>query len=336
MPHRPTVDPLISTGLVSRREALASGMTPALLRARLRRGEWVTVRPGWFVPHEEWEALDVYAGRPRLEILAAHRSLTRPHAASHTSAAVLHDLPVLKPRRALIHVTKLEGPRTRVRAGIKHHQARCVIPVLEHVHGIPVLTPARTALDVAREDGFDAGVVAIDAVRHRGTPLHELNVLLGVMQRWPYVTTARDALAFSDPGSESVGESLMRILVDELDLGMPMETQFEIRDPTGWARCDLRVGRHVFEFDGSVKYRLLEDGGCATTSADQVLMAEKHRQDWVCGFHLGMSRVVWDDLWGLRRQRTKARLRREFDASVARFGTDVGDLAPYRVRRDAS
>jgi hypothetical protein len=65
-------------------------------------------------------------------------------------------------------------------------------------------------------------------------------------------------------------------------------------------------------------------------------MAEKHRQDWVCGFHLGMSRVVWDDLWGLRRQRTKARLRREFDASVARFGTDVGDLAPYRVRRDAS
>jgi hypothetical protein len=62
-------------------------------------------------------------------------------------------------------------------------------------------------------------------------------------------------------------------------------------------------------------------------------MAEKRRQDWVGGFHLGMSRIVWDDLWGLRRAATKVRLRREFEATVARFGADVGDLAPYRVHR---
>jgi len=49
-----------------------------------------------------------------------------------------------------------------------------------------------------------------------------------------------------------------------------------------------------------------------------------------------MSRIVWDDLWGLRRERTKIRLRREYAATVARYGTDISDLAPYRVHRRAS
>jgi hypothetical protein len=252
------------------------------------------------------------------------------------SAALVHELPFLRPRAPLIHVTKLEGPRTRIRAGIKHHQARCVLPVVESVGGIPVLTPGRTALDVAREDGFAAGVAMIDAVRQRGTTLHDLEHHLEYMRHWPNVSLVREALAFSDPGAESIGESLMRVLVAELELGLPLETQFELRDSTGWARCDLRVGRHVFEFDGGIKYRSPEHGGVATTEADQVLMAEKRRQDWVCGFHLGMSRVVWNDLWGLRRERTKARLLREFNATAARFGSDIGDLAPYRVQRVAS
>lgn len=233
-------------------------------------------------------------------------------------------------------MTKLRGPRTRVRAGIKHHQARCLIPLVEQVNGIPVLSPARTALDIAREDGFDAGVVILDAVRNRGTTLAELELQLEPMRHWPHIVAAREALAFSDPGAESVGESLLRILVDELRLDLPMETQFELRDSTGWARCDLRVGRHVFEFDGGIKYRSPERGGVAEVDGDLVLMAEKRRQDWVCGFQLGMSRVVWDDLWGIRRERTKARLRREFGATVERFGTDLGDLTPYRVHREAS
>ena len=329
-------DPLSGVTLVSRREALASGLTPGHLRARLRRGEWVTVRHGWFVPREEWDALDPYDGRPRLEVVAAHRSLQEPHAVSHTSAALMLGIPFLRPRAALIHVTKLKGPRTRVRAGIKHHQARCLHPIVQSVQGVPVLAAPRTALDIAREDGLQAGVVAIDAVRHRGTTIAELKAELGLMRHWPHVTVAREALANSDAGSESVGESLMRVLVAELELGLPMETQFELRDPTGWARCDLRVGRHVFEFDGSVKYRSPEHGGLATSSAARVLMAEKQRQDWVCGFHLGMSRVVWDELWGIRRERTKARLRREFEATVARFGTDISDLAPYHVHRQVS
>jgi hypothetical protein len=295
----------------------------------------MTVRPGWFTPRDAWDALDTQRGRPLLEIVAAHRSVHEPHAISHVSAAVVLDLPFLRPRVPLIHLTKLKGPRTRVRAGIKHHQARCRVPVLMTRDGVPILGPERTALDIAREDGFAAGVVAIDAVRRRGVSLKELELHLEHMRHWPHVSIAREALGFSDPGAESIGESLLRILVSELDLGLPMETQFEIRDATGCARCDLRVGRHIFEFDGAIKYRLRENGGVATVDPGHVLMQEKHRQDWVCGFQLGMSRVVWDDLWGMQRQRTKIRLRREFNATVARFGVDIADLAMHRVVRRA-
>ena len=48
-----------------------------------------------------------------------------------------------------------------------------------------------------------------------------------------------------------------------------------------------------------------------------------------------MSHVVWDDLWGSRREQTKRRLRREYDATVARFGTSIDDLARYVVGRRA-
>ena len=242
------------------------------------------------------------------------------------------DLPILRPRDDLVHVTKYGAPRARVRNGIKHHQSRFRIEDVVFVDGLPVLGPARTALDIARESGFVAGVCAIDSARQRGVSLTELWAAREPMRHWPNVTVADDAVLFSDGGAESLGETLTRIVLDEIGLG-PVETQFELRDATGWARCDMRVGRQLFEFDGLVKLQPLERGGLAERPPEEVVADEKRRQDWVCGFHLGMSRVTWDELWGAERARLKARLRREYDATTARYGTSVSDLAPYIVRR---
>ena len=130
------------------------------------------------------------------------------------------------------------------------------------------------------------------------------------MRSWPHVTWARDAVDLADPGSDSVGESLARLLVIELGLGRP-QTQFGLTDGGRVAWCDLRIGRHVFEFDGKLKYHRPEDGGVATERAEEVVWREKQRQDWVCGFKLGMSRIVWADLWGDARRRALGRLARE-------------------------
>ena len=134
------------------------------------------------------------------------------------------------------------------------------------VDGIPVLSEARTALDIAREFGFESGVAAIDAVRQRGATDADFERELAPMAHWPGLVEAKEALRCSDPGAESIGESLLRILLVELDLG-PIQTQFELRDSTGYARCDLRIGRHVFEFEGLVKLLGPDEGGVATRPA---------------------------------------------------------------------
>ena len=321
-------------GLVASSDALAAGLSAHDIRLLVRSGVWVRVRRGFFVHRDHAADLDDWRGKPLLAVRAAYRAQRRPHVVSHSSAALVLDLPHLRPRDGLVHLTQYGAPRARVRNGVKHHQARFHRAELTTVDGLPVLGLPRTALDIAREHGFAAGVCAIDAVRHRGVALAELEAARRPMWHWPFVTVADDALAFSDPGSESIGESLTRILLDEIGLG-PIQTQFELRDATGHARCDLRVGRHVVEFEGLVKLVARDQGGVADQPPAEVLAARQARHDWVCGFHLGMSHVVWDDLWGPRREQTKRRLRREYDATVARFGTCIDDLAPYIVGRRA-
>src|SRR4051812_37792196 len=221
-------------GLISWREARAEGLSGDDVRHLVRRGIWMPVRRGWYAPADHWSALDQRRGRPLLELRAAHRGLRRPHVISHSSAAHLRDLPILRPRDDLIHVTKYGAPRARVRDGIKHHQSRFRIEDVEWVDGLPVLGLARTALDIARESGFVAGVCAIDSARQRGVSTTDLWAQREAMWHWPNVTVADEAILFSDDGAESLGETLTRILLDEIGLG-PIETQFELRDETGWA-----------------------------------------------------------------------------------------------------
>ena len=124
------------------------------------------------------------------------------------------------------------------------------------------------------------------------------------------------------------------MLLREIGLG-PIQTQFELRDHTGWARCDMRVGRHLVEFDGFKKYLRQERGGLAVVDPDEVVWQEKQREDWLRGYRLGMSRLVWADYWGARRELAKERVRREYEATCAAYGTDISDLGHLIVRRSA-
>jgi hypothetical protein len=154
------------------------------------------------------------------------------------------------------------------------------------------------------------------------------------MAFWPEVTVVRAAIQRSDPGAESVGETLGRLLLEEIGIG-PVETQFELRDHSRWARCDMRVGRHLVEFDGKSKFQRRDRGGLAVIDPDEVVWREKQREDWLRGYRLGMSRLVWADYWGRRRQVAKDRIAREYAATCAAYGTDIADLAPYIVVRSA-
>ncbi len=142
---------------------------------------------------------------------------------------------------------------------------------------------------------------------------------------------AREAVELADHRADNVAESLSRLLVLELGVG-PVEPQFGLREGSRVAWCDLRVVRHIVEFDGRLKYRPTARGGVADVDPELVLWREKKRQDWICGLQLGMTRLTWSDLQPDRWEATKRRVLRDYLATTARYGTSIADLAPYVIR----
>ena len=137
------------------------------------------------------------------------------------------------------------------------------------VDGMRVTGLARTALDLAREHGFLAGVAACDATLQLGARVAEFEVELGVMAYWPEVKTARAAADAMDPGAESLGESLTRVVLEELGLG-DIETQFPVKVDSRVYWVDLRVGGHLVEFDGFLKFLRPERGGVAERPVEEI------------------------------------------------------------------
>jgi hypothetical protein len=324
-------------GVFTRRQAVECGYTERELKTLTgHRGRWVVVRRGCYAERGLWEALDD-DGRYLLRVRAAALNAHREAVVSHTAAAVVHRLPVRPRWRELVHVTRSDARGSRTEGGVKHHPGLLPGHDVVTVEGMRVTSLARTAVDVAREHGFEDGVVAADAARRLGVTRGQLDAVLLGMASWPYVTVARAAVDVSDGGAQTIGETLLRLVVLELGLGLP-QTQFLVSERDRWAEVDLRLGRHLFEFDGQVKYRGREQGGVADSPPEEVVWREKRREDWIRrsngGF--GMSRVVWSELFGEARARTVHRLRAEVMETWRRFGDAMWDVPAPQERAEAA
>jgi hypothetical protein len=318
--------------LILRRQARASGMTDDEITALLRRGEWVAVRRGVYTTRLHWESLDPYVGRPRLQVWAALLTMQTPHIVSHDSAAHLHGLTVLQARTPLVHITRHGALGGRTRHGVKHHKAPMRPEQIVFVDEQPVLDIPRTVADIGREHGLRHAIVAANSALRAGVSRRALRAAVEPMRSWPNVTIARLAADWADGRCESPGEDLTLLMLKQLGLG-DVEPQFGLQENSRIAWVDFRVGRHLVEFDGHRKYQPEQDGGLATRPPEEVLWMEKQRQDWACGFKLGMSRLAWSDVQPDTWKKTQARLHREILATNALFGTSIDDLAPYVIRR---
>lgn len=319
-------------GLIRRNEAVDCGVSEHELEVLLRRGELVVVRHGVYALRSDWDQLDPHVARPRARARAAHMTMVTDHVLSHDSAARELGLAVLRPSVELVHITRPHVHGSRTEHGVKHHGATYRDEQVIDVHGIPVLGAARTAVDMAREHGLQGGLPTFDAALRAGLPRSAFARALAPMRSWPRVRTARACAELADAGAETVIETLGRLLLHEIGLG-PIETQFPVPVPSGVAWCDLRVGRHVFECDGRVKYLRSDRGGVADRPIEDVLWDEKRRQTDICAHGLGMSRIVWQDFWPPHRARARARLAHEFAVSRDRFGTDLPPQLEEFARR---
>jgi AbiEi antitoxin C-terminal domain len=296
------------SALCRRAGLLAAGHTDDEVRRGCRTGALTVIRRGHYLrgtPPADDVARHLLAAR------AAVADLAGDAVCSHVTAAALHGLPVWRIGLAQVHITRARRSGARRGRLVHVHAAALAATEIGVAGGLPVTSPARTVVDVARSVPFEPAVAVADAALHAGlvTP-EELTEALARAAHRPGAPAARRVVAFADGRSESVGESRSRVAIQRAGLPVPVP-QWEVVDHQGRlvGRADFGwpLLRTVGEFDGMVKYgRLLRPG---ETAADAVV-AEKLREDALRDEDLAVVRWTWTDLTDFAP--TAERLRRRF------------------------
>ncbi len=238
------------------------------------------------------------ARQAHLRLVEATVRLSGPDAVvGHHSAAAIYGLPLWNDSLDRVHLIRsrpLGGGKIRSQAHL--HPTPLDDDEIRTVSGLRVTSPARTIVDLARTLPLRRSVPLGDQALIDLIDEAELMAALARAKGWPGIRLARRVAAFLDPRSESVGESLSRVVLH--DLGAPTPSlQYEVfneRDElVGCTDFGWKAQGTLGEFDGKIKYgRLLRPG----QSASEVVWAEKQREDALRDLGWQIVRWTWDDL----------------------------------------
>lgn len=276
--------------VISYSQWIDSGRTRAALRAAVASGEVVRLRRGVVAEPGDPGAASLH----RLRILGAAPVLGPSTFFGHESAAVLHGLPLLTNRLDEVVAVRAGGGHGAITATLHARTAKLGGDDVTLVDGLPVTNLDRTVCDLARRLPFPEAVMVTDAGLRLGADRTEL---LARCAAGRGCRMAERAVLFGDPLAESPGESLSRVRFHQARLPVP-ELQHEVFDHDGelvgrldfWWRDQGLAG----EFDGLVKYgRLLRPG----ESVEQVVLAEKRREQRLFDLGIRVIRWTWSDLW---------------------------------------
>jgi Protein of unknown function (DUF559) len=245
--------------IVTTAELLKAGWRRDQIRDCTRRGDLLVVRRGIYAEGAHARKLLSLKGGEELLAISAATALTGTGAGavvSHQSAAYLHKVDLVGRRDLTVHLTRPPGADMHAPARIRLHSADLPAAHVTAHLGLPVTTPARTSIDLARTLPFRAGVVAADsALHHRLTTTEELQSVLAFCSRWRGAAKAADVIGFADRRSESPLESIARVVFRDCGLPPP-ELQALIGTADDVARVDFYWGQYrtIVEVDGAVKY----------------------------------------------------------------------------------
>lgn len=205
---------------ISRRDALAAGLTDSDLRRLCRHGLWHRVRAGHYLtaPAETLDAAD----RHRALIRATVATTADVAVMSHISALLGHNLPTWRLPLDRVHLTRARRNGARIGRLLVVHAAQLAADEIVVVDGIRYTTVARTIADIARTAGFEQAVAAGDAALHRGaTTTAQLREQLQRARIRPGYKQAAQVLTFLDGRSSCVGESRLRTAIAAAGLPSP-------------------------------------------------------------------------------------------------------------------
>ena len=292
-----------------RREAIEREIDDGVLSRAVRNQTLVRVRHGVYADGAWWKE----AGSVARHVGVAHavaRLMVSPYVYSHTTAVLLHGLPVWGTDLQRLHITHLGPAGGRWQAGVKHHATPRAGDGQVVIDGLPATGLARSLIDFAKTVDLQRALIPTDHALMKGLVTKADLVRQAQLQDHdPHSLRVRVVLAEANSGAQSVGESRSRFLFWQEGLPRPV-CQFEVRDVFGtligfvdfaWPEYGV-----IVEFDGRIKYTdLLRPG---ETAADAVIR-EKEREDSIreaTGWTV--IRLTWDDLNHPRR--TAERIRR--------------------------
>ncbi|MCJ1695317.1 hypothetical protein MT349_05950 [Rathayibacter caricis] len=270
-----------------------------------RSDEFVRLRRGVYVRAEAWTRASVdERQRARIDAIAA--TWSSPFFLRE-SAAAIWGLPLVEPLTTTVHVEGATDVGSRTRNGVAEHRS-ARFPTLAMVDGLAVSDLAQTVFDLARFSSFRRAVVAADhalrLVDDDGRPLLRREELLERHADLPPGSRGRTAsaavIAFADPASETPLESISRVAMHVGGLPAPV-LQHPIHDLGGRAGVvdfffeDAAV---VGEADGDHKYA--DPAFLLGRTPEEVLLAEKRREDRLRSCVRGFARWSWRDAYDTR------------------------------------
>jgi hypothetical protein len=236
----------------------ARNWSPQQIETLVRRGAIVRIDRGVYASAAIARSLAARQdGEHVLRAAAAVARAGRSAVLSHRSAAVLHGIDLIGNVGQVTITGRAAGGRKGSRS--VHVYTTPLRPEdITTKFGLPVTTPARTVIDLARTSTFAAGVAAADsAIRKRLTSKLELRAVLGGGPRRRGAAQAARVVDFATGLAESALESIARVAFDDQGLPAP-QLQIWIPAATGEAigRVDFYWERYktIAEVDGALKY----------------------------------------------------------------------------------
>lgn len=262
-----------------------AGLTDYKIAQSVREGKLLRLRRGVYIWATNFHALKPWEKYP-LEILAF--SKVSPRAIfSHQSAAALYSLGLIGvPDK--IHVYSPASSRGNSRGVLKHALPLDSTSVVTEL-GLRATSLTTTVKDCAVVVPFRFGVAIADSALHL-YPMDPEKLranLLGYSGR--HQTRVRQVAQCMSSLAESPGETLTRLILDELNLDYT--EQVEMRVEGQLYRVDFLVKnpQFVVEFDGKTKYLDFQP-------PNQVLLNERSRERKLQRMGYPVFRLEWQDV----------------------------------------